>query len=102
MLQLDDKYRVVVADKLNFSLERLEEVLELKTKKPTGEFKWKNVAYVGLNLNHAIKRYSKEVQRDGVEHNDLLERLRHLEDKIDRIVLKDKIVFVPKERKKDE
>jgi hypothetical protein len=102
MLKLDDNYRVVVADKLNFSLERLEEVLELKSKKPTGEFKWKNIAYVGLNLNHAIKRYSKEVQRDGVEHSDLLDKLKHLEDMIDRIATKDKIVFIPKERKKDE
>jgi hypothetical protein len=102
MFELDDKYRVVVADKLNLSLEKLEEVIELKTKKPTGEFKWKNVAYVGLNLNHAIKRYSKEVIRDGIQYGDLMDRLKKLEDKIDRLPLKDKIVFVPKERKKDE
>lgn len=70
-LQLDDRYRIVVADQRNFSLEELQEVIkrDSKTKEPTGEieYKWFNVGYHGLNLEHALNSYLRIKTRDCID-----------------------------------
>jgi hypothetical protein len=104
LLQLDEEYRVVASDKLNYSLEKYEEVIDIKSKLPTGERKWKVLGHYGFQLNHALKRYANEKIRDSGEttHHELIDRLNELSRHIDKVVKKENIIFVPKERKKDE
>jgi hypothetical protein len=104
LLQLDEEYRVVASDKLNYTLEKLEETIDLKTKQPTGNFVYKVVGHYGLQLNHALKRYANEKIRDSGETtlHELIDRLNELSRHIDKVVKKENIIFVPKERKKDE
>ncbi|GLI82577.1 hypothetical protein ANABIO32_02640 [Rossellomorea marisflavi] len=101
-LQLDDTYKVSV-DKHNFILERNEEIQELGTKIPTGKFKYKHVGYYN-NLAILLKRYVNEVIRDEGESSvhTLIDRLNSLSNHIEKVVKKSNIVFVPKEKSKDE
>lgn len=102
-LKLDDTYRIV-ADKLNFSLEKYENVIDLKSKLPTGEKQWKNKGYFGNRLDYALKVYVTESLRDKGEsevHN-LLDRMNELEKVIKKQVKKENIVLVSKGSKEDE
>lgn len=104
LLQLDEEYRVVASDKLNYSLEKHEETIDLKTKLPTGNYTWKVLGHYGIHLNHALKRYVTEKIRDEEDTSvhELIDKLNELYKHIDKVVKKENIIFVPKERNKNE
>jgi hypothetical protein len=104
LLKLDEEYQIVTSDKLNYSLEKFEETIDLKTKLPTGEKKWKVLGHYGFHLNHALKRYVTEKIRDEEKTSvhELIDKLSELYKHVDKVVKKENIIFVPKERNKND
>jgi hypothetical protein len=98
LLELDN-YRIVTADKQNYSLEKYEETIDLKSKEPTGEFKWKGKGFYGKNLKHALNAYKDEVIMDlgKVTVDSVIDKLDELTRYIERKVKKENIQFVHKE-----
>jgi len=98
-LQLDDRYSIS-ADKMNFTLHRLDDVKDKETGEVTGQ-KEKDIGYFGLHLDHALKRYATEKIRDteNVNVDELVSVLKGLERHIERVVKKENIYYVPKEGK---
>ena len=97
ILKLDDTYRII-SDKLNWVLQRYEDVMDRKTKEPTGVKQWKDVGYFGGNISNAIKKYVNEYIRDqGTLHIDeLLSKLSLIEKQIDKVVRQQNIKLVGK------
>lgn len=97
-LQLDETYKLT-SDKLNWILEKYEEVIDLKSKQPTGEFKYKTVGFFGLNISHALKRYVTETLRseDNTDAHKLIDKLNELNLNIDKVVKKENIKLVVKD-----
>ena len=96
--------KIVFVGKTPQDVSSYEETIDLKTKLPTGEKKWKVLGHFGLHLNHALKRYVTEKIRDEEETSvhELIDKLNELYKHVERVVKKENIIFVPKERKKDE
>lgn len=87
-LILDDRYKIS-SDKMNYTLERLDDVKD----RETGEIvdrKWKDVGYFGQNLSHALKRYATEKIReeDKLNIDKLVNVLKGLEQHIEKVVKK--------------
>jgi hypothetical protein len=98
-LQLDDTHRIT-SDKWNFILE----TSDVKSKQPTGEFKWKNPKYFGSNLGLALKQYIIDSVRDleKAEVSMVLDKLIQLEKHIDRVVKRENIKIIVKDKDSDE
>jgi hypothetical protein len=101
-LQLDDTYKIS-SDRYNFVLEKNEEIIDLKTKQPTGKFKYKDAGYFGSNFAQALKRYVTESIRDveKAEVSLILDRINQLERHIDRVVKRENIRLTVKEKEKE-
>lgn len=97
ILKLDDTYRII-SDKLNWVLQRYEDVMDRKTKEPTGVKQWKDVGYFGGNISNAIKKYVNEYIRDqgNLIIDELPDLIRELESKIDRVVKRENLKLVGK------
>jgi hypothetical protein len=87
--------------KLNFILEKYEETIDLKTKQPNGNFKWKHVGY--FNFNQALKRYVTESIRDmdKATIQQVLDKLNQIDEHIERIVKKENVKLIVKEKYND-
>jgi len=102
-LKLDDTFKIS-SDKMNFILEKFDDVMDLKTKESTGEKKWKTVGFFGNKLEYALKAYVIESLRDSEETDvhRLMDRLNELEKQIKKVVKKENIQLIPKGKKEDE
>jgi hypothetical protein len=94
LLRLDDTYRITSV-KRNLVLEKLEEVIDLKTKQPTGKSKWKTEAYFGHNLTHALNYYINSVTSDldKVTAQELIAHYNRLRDHVSDVVKRENINF---------
>ncbi len=97
LLQIDEKWRFT-SDKYNFILQKYEDVIDRKTKEPTGEKEWKDMGYFGGNLKVALKKFSNEYIRDQdkLYIDELITKLEEIENKIDRVVKQENIKLVGK------
>ncbi len=61
VLQIDETYRIRSCKaRLNWILQRYEDVMDKKTKEPSGKKEWKDLGYYGGNIGTALKRYAIE------------------------------------------
>ncbi|MBD1379072.1 hypothetical protein [Metabacillus arenae] len=95
-LKLDERFSIK-SDKLNFILQRFDDIKD----KSTGEVikqDWKDIGYYG-DLSHAIKRYASEKIKeiDSVEVNELNNKLEELKIHIEKVVKKENIILKIKE-----
>ena len=102
VLQLDDNYRII-SDKLNWILEKYEAVIDLKTKQPNGEYKWKTLGYFGNKIDHALKYYvTDSLRNEGSSNvNNLINKLNELSSVIERQVKRENIKLPTKNKDDD-
>ena len=96
ILPLDDKFRVESA-KHNFTLQKYEEIVSRKD--DSVRYDWKDIGYFGSNLAYCLKRYIVESLRDeeDTDVHRLLDRLKELENVIEKKVRKENILLELKE-----
>jgi hypothetical protein len=102
ILNLDERYRAKTDNgNMNWILEFHEDVRDKQTKKIKGR-EWKHLGYHGRHLNHAVKQYAGHYLMNFGEEcdvNELLDKLKELEDHVDKVVKRQNITF---ELKKEE
>lgn len=102
ILTLDGRFRLTTTH-LNWVLQRYEEITNKATKEVRHD--WKDIGYFGNNLAHALKRYVTESLRDKEDNTDvhtLLDRLKELEDIIEKRVKKEQIELIVVKKDKEE
>ncbi|PAD70553.1 hypothetical protein CHH83_01760 [Bacillus sp. 7586-K] len=97
-LELDDRY-FIVADKMNFTLCRIDDVKDKQTGEITGQ-REKEIGHFGLHLDQALKRYATERIRDidKVNVEELVSVLNGLKSHIEKVVKNERIMLVPKKK----
>jgi DNA-directed RNA polymerase sigma subunit (sigma70/sigma32) len=90
-LQLDKEYRITT-DKYNFILERLEDVIDRKTREVKGK-EWKDVGYFGSNIKATLNKYvvEKVKKEEHKDINKLIDKLDEIERTIIRVVKRENI-----------
>jgi tetrahydromethanopterin S-methyltransferase subunit G len=94
LLQLDDKFRVVVdSSKQNFILEKLDDILDKKTKEVVRQ-DWILCGYHGNSLRSVLLQYRNVslISDDKLETiNDVFDRLNEIERTIEKVVKSENI-----------
>jgi RNA binding exosome subunit len=93
LLQLDDKFRIVVdSSKQNYILEKLEDILDKKTKEVNRQ-DWILCGYHGNSMRSVLLQYRNEslINSNLETINNILDRLNEIERTIEKAVKQENI-----------